>query len=251
MYIIIGLVCLITMFCFGYYVYAGNYAGYSSAFLSFWLLIGICFGILAVILFLHKRYKILEYIPKVIRILTIVVGILILLVFGVMESLIISKMNEKPDKEVEYLIILGAKVRGQTVTKSLAKRLDAAYDFMIDNKDVKAVCTGGQGADEKITEALAMKKYLVAKGIEEDRIILEDKSTTTYENLKNAKNIINDNKANVAVVTNNFHVYRGMHLTRAVGFENVQGIAGKSDKILLLNYMVRESLALFKDLILY
>lgn len=87
------------------------------------------------------------------------------------------------------------------------------------------------------------------KGIAEDRIIMEDKSTSTYENLKFTLEIIGDKDAKIAIVTNNFHVYRAVLLGKYVGFKNVDGIAGDSDNRLLLNYMVREGLALFKEFI--
>lgn len=166
-----------------------------------------------------------------------------------MECMIISKMNSKAADDADYIVVLGAQVRGERITKSLAKRLDAAYDYLIENEDTKVICTGGQGTGEDISEAFAEKRYLMEKGIAEDRIIMEDKSTSTYENLKFTLEIIGDKDAKIAIVTNNFHVYRAVLLGKYVGFKNVDGIAGDSDNRLLLNYMVREGLALFKEFI--
>ena len=141
-----------------------------------------------------------------------------------MECMIISKMNSKAADDADYIVVLGAQVRGERITKSLAKRLDAAYDYLIENEDTKVICTGGQGTGEDISEAFAEKRYLMEKGIAEDRI-------------------------KIAIVTNNFQVYRAVLLGKYVGFKNVDGIAGDSDNRLLLNYMVREGLALFKEFI--
>ena len=190
-------------------------------------------------------------IPKWLRIAICIIIIVGIAIFTTMECMIISKMNSKAADDADYIVVLGAQVRGERITKSLAKRLDAAYDYLIENEDTKVICTGGQGAGEDISEAFAEKRYLMKKGIAEDRIIMEDKSTSTYENLKFTLEIIGDKDAKIAIVTNNFHVYRAVLLGKYVGFKNVDGIAGDSDNRLLLNYMVREGLALFKEFIVH
>lgn len=190
-------------------------------------------------------------IPKWLRIAICIIIIVGIAIFTTMECMIISKMNSKAASDADYIVVLGAQVRGERITKSLAKRLDAAYDYLIENEDTKVICTGGQGAGEDISEAFAEKRYLMEKGIAEDRIIMEDKSTSTYENLKFTLEIIGDKDAKIAIVTNNFHVYRAVLLGKYVGFKNVDGIAGESDNRLLLNYMVREGLALFKEFIVH
>lgn len=217
--------------------------------MTFWLLAAIGFVILTIICVLHKKKSILLMIPKWLRIAICIIIIVGIAIFTTMECMIISKMNSKAADDADYIVVLGAQVRGERITKSLAKRLDAAYDYLIENEDTKVICTGGQGAGEDISEAFAEKRYLMEKGIAEDRIIMEDKSTSTYENLKFTLEIIGDKDAKIAIVTNNFHVYRAVLLGKYVGFKNVDGIAGDSDNRLLLNYMVREGLALFKEFI--
>lgn len=248
---LIALFTIMAFLCLGYYIFAASYAGVSSAFLTFWLIAAIGFTILTIICVLHKKKSILLIIPKWLRIAICIIIIVGITVFATMECMIISKMNSKADAGADYIVVLGAQVRGERITKSLAKRLDAAYDYLIENEDTKVICTGGQGAGEDITEAYAEKCYLMEKGIAEDRIIMEDKSTSTYENLKFTLEIIGDKEAKIAIVTNNFHVYRAVLLGKYVGFKNVEGIAGDSDNRLLLNYMVREGLALFKEFIVH
>lgn len=245
----IALFTIMAFLCLGYYIFAASYAGVSSAFLTFWLLAAIDFVILTIICVLHKKKSILLMIPKWLRIAICIIVIVGIAIFTTMECMIISKMNSKAADDADYIVVLGAQVRGERITKSLAKRLDAAYDYLIENEDTKVICTGGQGAGEDISEAFAEKRYLMEKGIAEDRIIMEDKSTSTYENLKFTLEIIGDKDAKIAIVTNNFHVYRAVLLGKYVGFKNVDGIAGDSDNRLLLNYMVREGLALFKEFI--
>lgn len=247
--IVILAICMLA--CLGYYVFAASYAGVASAFLPFWIVAAIGFGILTIITVLHKRKGILNIVPKWVKIVVSAIVITGIIIFITMECLIISKMDSDAKEDVDYVIVLGAQVRGERVTKSLAKRLDVAYDYLIKHDNVKVICTGGQGKGEDISEALAEKRYLMQKGISEDRIIVEDKSTSTYENLVFSKDIIGDSNAKIAVVTNNFHVYRATMLAKHIGFKNVQGIAGASDNRLLLNYMVREGLALFKEILVH
>ena len=242
---------ILAVICFLYYVIAVSYAGMQSAFLSFWLLATIGFAGLAGLCIWHEKRQIFDAVPKGLKIGILALLLVGVLIFATMEALIISKMSAKPEGEVEYLIVLGAQVRGTTVTKSLARRLQAACAYLEEHPETKVVCSGGQGTGEDISEAEAMKRYLKGAGIPETQIILEDTSTSTYENLRNSSELIGDSKASIAVVTNNFHVYRGMHLARYVGFEDVQGLAGECDEILQLNYMVREGLALFKELVVH
>ena len=180
---------------------------------------------------------------KVICLIVVIVGIT---VFGVMEVLIIKDMRAVADSDREYVIVLGAQVRGTRITKSLRKRLDTALDYLEEHPDANVVCSGGQGRGEDLSEAEAMKNYLMEHGIAEKRIITEDKSRTTYENLKFTQQLI-DKDAKIAIVTNNFHVHRAVHLAKTLGYQNVQGMAAPSDNHLLPNYMVREAIALFKE----
>lgn len=251
MNIIIGILMICGCACFCYYIFAVSYAGFASAFLSFWLMATIGFAFLTVIAILHKKKGILSAIPRWVKIAISAIIIIGVIIFISMECLIISKMKVKASDDVDYVIVLGAQVRGERVTKSLAKRLDAAYDYLLEHEDAKVICTGGQGRGENISEAFAEKRYLMDKGIEENRIIMEDKSTSTYENLKFSMDVIGNKDAEIAIVTNNFHVYRATMLGKHIGFTNVQGIAASSDNRLLLNYMVRESLALFKEILIH
>ena len=90
-----------------------------------------------------------------------------------------------------------------------------------DPSPTKFIPSGGKGADESISEAEAMKRYLLEQGIPEDDIILEDKSTTTLENLKFSKNIIDSREGRkyTALVTSNYHVYRALRYCRRVGLK--------------------------------
>lgn len=236
MSIIFGVLALL---CFIYYVFAVSYAGFASSFLSFWLFCTIVFLLIAFAFkFIHP--------PKIIKVVTLIIFFIGVTIFAIVEGFIISEMNSEPDTKVDYLIVLGAQVRGEKVTKSLAKRLDQAIIYLNDNKDTKVIVSGGQGVGEDITEAAAMKRYLLAQNIEEERIILEDRSTSTNENLKFSYSLIENKTSKIGIVTNNFHVYRAVNIAEKIGIKNVEGLAAPSDNRLLLNYMFREFFAVVK-----
>lgn len=117
------------------------------------------------------------------RIMAISVAI-ISISFIVIEGLIIIGGKITSTKKVDYVIVLGARLYGDIPSPALMERLKVVKEYLIENKDVKVVVSGGQGIDEDIPEAHAMEKYLADNGVEKDRIIIEDKSTTTFENLK-------------------------------------------------------------------
>lgn len=237
---------ILAFLCLGYYVYTVSYAGVSSSFLGFWLITAICLIVIAILWNYAKKTTLFVYIPGFVKIAAIFFVLICLTIFAVVEGLIISKMNSRPDANIDYLIVLGAQVRGERVTKSLAKRLDKAIEFLQDNPDTKVIVSGGQGEGEDLTEAEAMKRYLVAHGINEELVIKEEKSTSTKENLVFSYDMVEDKEKKLAIVTNNFHVYRALKLADKLGLENVEGLAAPSDNRLLVNYMVREFFALSK-----
>ena len=92
-----------------------------------------------------------------------------------------------------------------------------------------------------------MKAYLVGKGIEEERIFMENRSCSTVENIRFSMEFCDPEKDRVAIVTNDFHLWRGMALARKAGFRDVYGISGRSRVIYLPNNFLRECCALIKD----
>ncbi|MEF9840800.1 MAG: YdcF family protein, partial [Lachnospiraceae bacterium] len=109
-----------------------------------------------------------------------------------------------------------------------------------------AVVSGGRGKGEDITEALAMQNYLVACGIHESRILLEDASTNTKENLDFSSQFLKLKKDKIGIVSNNFHMYRALALAKKQGYKHVYGIAASCKPIIFPNYMVREFFAVLQ-----
>lgn len=122
-----------------------------------------------------------------------------------------------------YVVVLGAGLLdGERVTKLLAERIDkgiAVYRHSL-KKGCRMIMSGGQGGDEKISEAQAMKNYAVSHGVPEKDILLEDRSINTMENLSNSKQIIDAQPGPhaAAVVTSQYHVLRADVYARALNF---------------------------------
>lgn len=176
------------------------------------------------------------------------IGILVFC-FGILECRIVSSMHDSTNGSVDYLIVLGAQIRGTKVTKSLKFRLDASIEYLSTHANTDVIVSGGQGAGEDTSEAAAMKDYLISHGISPHRIYLEDASFNTSQNLKYSKEIIEKHSTNytVSIVSNDFHLCRAKAIARKEGFSNIQSIAAPSDTFLRPNYMAREAIALIKD----
>ncbi|MCM3616501.1 YdcF family protein [Sutcliffiella horikoshii] len=163
----------------------------------------------------------------------------------IVHSLIYHSAKQDPPKEVDYLIVLGARVRGEMMTKALLFRVEAALEYLRENPNTKVIASGGQGPGEDITEAEAMRRYFVANGIEENRILLEGSSTTTFENLSFSRDMIED-EASVAIVSNDFHVYRASIIGKRLDFAEVHTLAGKTPRVAIFKLWLREYFAVAK-----
>lgn len=246
---IIGyLILVLAILSLIYYGVIISYAGLSSSFSWFWLFLGVvCILIFVIIRYMLKHSISLNRSVSYIFTILVIVGVSI---FIFVEGLIIYHGNHKADPNMDYLIVLGAQVRGTRITNTLQKRLKAAKIYLKDNPDTLVIVSGGQGSGEDISEAQAMKNYLISNGIAEERIIMEDKSTNTVENITYSKKLLDKDDADVAVVTNGFHVFRSVSIAKRQGLINVQGLSAPSDSILFISYYIREALAVIKDFVL-
>jgi len=151
--------------------------------------------------------------------------------------------------EEDVVIVLGAGVIEDRITRPLARRLDQALYFWQENPHVTIVVTGGLGSRATITEAEAMFLYLAARGVPPANILLEDTSTSTYENLRFANELYNLSALNVVVISNDFHMFRAVQTARRVGYENVARIGAHTSWYSIpVNYL-REVLAVVNFLV--
>lgn len=183
---------------------------------------------------------------KVLAALVLGVGVL---VFAAAQICIISGMGAKPQGKLDYLIVLGAQVHGETPSKALKLRLDAAEKAWKENGEPILLLSGGKGFGENISEAECMRRVLTEKGIPEEKMLLEDASVSTEENLRFCAQLAECREGRTGIVTNNFHVFRAGRLAKKLGYKNVCGIAAKSDWRFQIHYMVREAFALVKELL--
>ena len=161
--------------------------------------------------------------------------------FGIIEFRIVSAMSIQPQPGFDYVITLGAAVRDGLPTTPLLLRIQKTAEYLTDNPDTVVIASGGQGPTESMSEAQCIKEYLLQYGIEDSRIILEDRSTDTEANIRNSFELI-PGGASVGVISNNFHIYRAVRTAELQG-HRVFGIPAKSLLPLGIHYTVREFFA--------
>ncbi|NLL81045.1 MAG: YdcF family protein [Tissierellia bacterium] len=178
--------------------------------------------------------------------------ILFLASFIIIEGLIIVNGNVKNIDDVDYMIVLGARLYGDVPSPALHERLKVAEKYLQDDTDLKVIVSGGQGPDEYISEAEAMEKYLINKGIDKNRIVIEDKSTSTFENIRNSLNIIKEvddlENPRVLLVTNKFHVFRSKLLANRLG-ARAYGLPAEIPPTIVIPQYIREYFAVIKSFI--
>jgi len=145
--------------------------------------------------------------------------------------------------DADYIIVLGSKVNGTKPSYSLQYRIDKAAEYLKSHEKTIAIVSGGQGKGEDISEALAMKQGLIKQNIAEDRIIMEDKSTSTDENITFSKPLIPADMKKGMIVTNDFHMFRAKKIAAKQGLQ-LEGLPAKTPKPIIIPSNVREYLAI-------
>lgn len=173
-----------------------------------------------------------------------------LAVFVSVEGMIASQFFKPAEPNLDYVIVLGAQVRVDGPSVVLLKRLERAESYLKENPNTVCIVTGGQGSNEPTTEAQAMAAWLVNAGIDESRIIQENRAGNTIQNIRYSMEFIPDREANVGILTNSFHVFRGVAIAKKQGLVNASGVAAKSYPFYLPNNMLREFFGVAKDFIM-
>ncbi len=169
------------------------------------------------------------------------------LAFAFLEILVISGMRGSQQANLDYILVLGAQVRGERPSRALRKRIETAAGYLRENPSTVAVLSGGQGPGENITEAECMRRGLTEMGISEERLILEERSTSTWENLEFCAELAPVRESRTGLVTQNFHIYRSMELAKSQKYADIYGIAAPSERRFQPHFMVREAFALVKE----
>lgn len=194
-----------------------------------------------------KREILIPHIPVWIRRVSLFMVCMGGILFVVVEGCIISGFRAKGAENLDYIIVLGAQMKAHGPSRALQMRLDKAYDYLIDNPDTYVIVSGGQGSDEPVSEAQGMYDYLVEKGVSPERIIKEDKSRNTSQNIEFSSAFLDKERDSVGIVTNNFHIFRATRLAKKNGYQQVYGIAAPSESMMQGNNMMREFFGVMKD----
>lgn len=186
------------------------------------------------------------------KILLVISGILItvgIIILIIINCFMIANLNNKPKSTDSTVIVLGCQVKETRPSLMLKRRLDSAYEYLSENPEVKVIVSGGQGSNEKISEAECMSDYLSGKGISPERIFKEDKSTSTYENLRFSKDIVDKYNLsnNITIVTDGYHQTRARMIAEKIGFDNITSISAPTSQWLVPTYWVREWLGIIQQ----
>ena len=212
---------------------------------SFSALVAAC--LMAIILFYNLADILVKKYPKPVKVVRRVVTVILcigLLVCGVTEALIIHASFGDADEIVDYVVVLGAKVRPDGPSVSLRNRIDAAYEYLTAHPNAIAVVTGGRGADEPMSEAQCMYDHLVAMGIDPNRIWMEEKATSTWENLQFSLKLIEDKTgarpAKIGLLSSEYHLFRAKLFAKACDVE-AAGIPAHTTRLSqMINHFMRE-----------
>lgn len=217
------------------------------------------FGVLAVLvvysalvvgdIFRGCRIKWLKVLSRIYQVLVVLFVVSFIVFEGILWYSMshLKPINDIPDEN--YAIVLGAGLVGREPSVILKDRLNKAVEYLDLHKNTKVIVSGGQGVSEEIPEAEAMKRYLIQKGINQNRIIEEDKSRTTMQNFEFSKKILEKRNAEnqtVVVITSDFHLDRAMILAKIYGVKAV-GLGARTPFTLRVNFSIREYTAYIID----
>lgn len=238
MLFVVGILCVL------YCISIGLFMGYGTSFFLVWGALGA--GMIGLGWFLaHKEW--VNSLPRWFRSIFFVAVGSGLALFLLVEGLILAQFGAKAPAGADYCLILGAQMKKHGPSDVLRRRLDTAITYLEENPKTMVIVSGGKGDNEEVTEARGMFEYLTAKGIAPERILLEETSKNTWENLHYSSQLIDPAKDSVVLVTNNFHVFRATGIAGKMGYERLHGLAADSYPFMVPNNMLREFLGVIKD----
>lgn len=182
-----GALCLI------YFVAIMVFSGPGTSFAFIWLVMALVFGLAASGKIVGRLSG--AGLPLSVRVSAATLFVTGLVVFVIVEILIFTGVAQTDPKGLDYVIVLGAKVQTEGISKSLKMRLDKAIQYGEDNPDTIFVLSGGKGEDEPVAEAEAMYDYMVYNGVPKERLLMELQSTSTVENIAYSRLVIENDLA--------------------------------------------------------
>lgn len=266
-----GILIGLGVLCIAYFIVIVVYAGIGTSFAFIWLFFAALLFFLVYGCWYYSRNmdRIPRWVPVSV-VTTCVAGVVALAVLCVLVFLGAASSDKK---NLDYVIVLGARVKEHTVSNSLKKRLDKAIEYAQENPDTMLVLSGGRGPGEDVSEAEVMRQYLEYNGVRPEQLLIEDRSVSTVENIAYSKVVIEEHRnrdkkelvpltrrttsvpyaiapdkpLEIGVLTSNFHIYRARLTAEKWGFDNVYGISADSDPVLFIHLCVRECASIVKD----
>lgn len=183
---------ILGILCLTYFGVIVAYSGIKTSLAWIWPVFAIlCFILARGEIYYHQHKR---QVPLWIPVSVSTICVTGLVTFVILQVLIFGGMIKSSPDNLDYLIVLGAKVREDDISASLKRRLDKAIRYAQEHPETKLVLSGGQGEDEPTTEALAMAEYLLYNGIAPEQMLLETYSTSTMENLICSKSLIEEQR---------------------------------------------------------
>lgn len=241
--LIVGALCII------YYFVCVISVGPNVSLLYIWLAAGILLMVKAggCLLFWDYFCRGRKWVRLLCGALDLVIA-LVMLSFLIFASFVISDISEQAEDGCDYVIVLGARVRDGKPSEILQKRIRAAYEYLQKHPEAKAVGTGGAAAPGGISEGKCIADTLHEMGIPADRILYEERSQTTVENMRFSLETIPDHPGHIAVVSNGFHIFRAKYILSCFTEAKVSGIAAPGGGVAVLHYIMREYIVFGVDL---
>lgn len=222
---------------------AAPFVPHLSFLMLFLTALGACIIVYCLLLHLERRGMI---IARLLRYTALTLTAVFVSSFILIQFLIHSAI-ETTDKDCDYILVLGCGVRGDTLTAAGIHRANAAIKYMSWRPECRAVLCGGQGKGESISEARALYNYMTEHGIDKSRLLLEERSTDTTQNVRFAKDVIEADGGDIktqtfCVATNDFHLYRSMLIMKKQGYNTAYPVDGGLPNVFLLreNMHLRE-----------
>lgn len=195
--------------------------------------------------------------PKEAKRMLLILTALVLAAVTMVSVVLVLVMNTARgdgDTRCEYVVVLGAAVRSYGPSYPLQERVAEAYRYMQSNPDAIIIVSGGQGHDEPMTEAKCMYDMLLRMGADPERIWMEEKATSTWENLQFTMNLIRERTGNtpsrLGIISSEYHLYRAKLFASRCGVESV-GIPAETRWLSLrINNYLREVAGVWHYLIL-
>ncbi len=256
-----------AILCLIYYIVIILYSGFSTSFALIWPCFAVMLGLFAVGWWYNSQNE--GKIPIWVSVSVGTVFAAGFVILAITETVIGVSAVRADGPPADYVIVLGARVRGTKISNSLKQRLDRAIQYSEEYPNTVLVLSGGRGPGEDISEAMAMCEYLQYNGVPADKLLIEDRSCDTVQNIEFSiaeierleynraqaarahlrefyRERLDGDTIRIGILTSNYHIFRAESIARKMDIETV-GVAAPCDRILAVHLWIREAFAVLKD----